>query len=100
HPRNLPEHFIPTLVKHGASIGANATVVCGVTIGEWAFVGAGSVVTRDVPPYALVLGVPGRVVGSACQCGETLSFRDSEATCSSCHRAYERGADHVIRLVD
>lgn len=54
---------VPTLVKRGASIGANATIVCGVTIGEGALVGAGSIVTRDVPPNALVLGNPGRVVG-------------------------------------
>jgi len=56
--------IIPTLVKQGASIGANATILCGITIGEHALVGAGSVVTRDVPPYALVTGVPARVVGS------------------------------------
>jgi acetyltransferase-like isoleucine patch superfamily enzyme len=54
---------VPTLVKQGASIGANATIICGVTIGEYAMVGAGAVVTRDVPAYALVVGVPARVVG-------------------------------------
>ena len=61
-----------TLVRRGASIGANATIVCGVTLGEYAFVGAGAVVAKDVKPYALVVGVPARQVGWVCQCGETL----------------------------
>ncbi len=63
-----------TLVKRGASLGANSTIVCGITIGEYAFVGAGAVVTRDVPEYALVMGVPAKQVGWMCQCGERLCF--------------------------
>jgi UDP-2-acetamido-3-amino-2,3-dideoxy-glucuronate N-acetyltransferase len=61
-----------TLVKRGSSIGANATIVCGVTLGEYSFIGAGSVVTNDVDPYALIVGVPGRRVGWMCACGERL----------------------------
>lgn len=60
---------VPTRVGRGASIGANATIICGVTIGEWAMVAAGAVVTRDVPPYACVAGVPARVIGRVCKCG-------------------------------
>lgn len=62
-PQMGGEHYLRTLVKKSASIGANATIVCGVTIGEYALIGSGAVVTKDVPPYALVIGNPGRVVG-------------------------------------
>jgi UDP-2-acetamido-3-amino-2,3-dideoxy-glucuronate N-acetyltransferase len=78
-----------TLVKRGASIGANATIVCGATLGEYAFIGAGAVVTKDVAPYALMAGVPARRIGWMCQCGERLP--DSGAgTCAACGTAYER----------
>lgn len=87
-PRNSAEHFEKTLVKHGASIGANATVVCGVTIGAWAFVAAGAVVTKDVPPHALILGAPGRLAGYVCECGETLVTSDDGAACAVCARRY------------
>jgi UDP-2-acetamido-3-amino-2,3-dideoxy-glucuronate N-acetyltransferase len=70
--KNPPERFLPTLVKRGASIGANATIVCGVTIGEQAFVGAGSVVIRDVPAHALVVGNPARRIGWVCECSQKL----------------------------
>jgi acetyltransferase-like isoleucine patch superfamily enzyme len=62
-----------TLVKKGCSIGANATIICGNTLGEYSMVGAGSVVTRDVPPYALVLGNPARVAGYVCKCGQRMA---------------------------
>jgi UDP-2-acetamido-3-amino-2,3-dideoxy-glucuronate N-acetyltransferase len=74
-----------TLVKRGASIGANATIVCGVTLGEYCFVGAGSVVTKDVVPYALVYGSPARQHGWVCSCGVKL---DETLTCSSCGKRY------------
>jgi UDP-2-acetamido-3-amino-2,3-dideoxy-glucuronate N-acetyltransferase len=85
-----------TLVKKGASIGANATIVCGVTLGEYAFVGAGSVVTKDVPAYALVAGVPGRRIGWMCQCGERLP--DSGAgTCNACGTSYRPRGQTIER---
>ncbi len=99
YPRNTAEDYLITRVCRGASIGANATVVCGVTIGHHAFVGAGAVVTKDVPPYALILGVPGRIAGFACECGLTLDFRDERSACIGCGKRYERaGASDVRRL--
>jgi UDP-2-acetamido-3-amino-2,3-dideoxy-glucuronate N-acetyltransferase len=81
--------YRPTLVKRGATIGANATIVCGVTLGEYAFIGAGAVVTSDVPAYALMVGVPARRVGWMCQCGERVSVVAGRATCAACGCAYE-----------
>ncbi len=83
--------YRPTLVRRGASIGANATIVCGVTIGEYAFVGAGAVVRSDVPAYALVVGVPARPVGWMCACGARLAVGDGAAgrsVCGECGLAY------------
>jgi UDP-2-acetamido-3-amino-2,3-dideoxy-glucuronate N-acetyltransferase len=76
-----------TLVKRGATIGANATIVCGSTLGEYAFIGAGSVVTRDVPAYGLMVGVPARRTGWMCQCGERLAD-DSPKKCAICGTQY------------
>lgn len=98
-PRNTSSDYHTTRVCHGASIGANATVVCGTTIGEWAFIAAGAVVTRDVPAYALVAGVPGRIKGWVCQCGETLKFVTHKGTCTACGRAYERVNDNQIAFI-
>lgn len=89
YPRNTSADYAVTRVRRGVSIGANATVVCGVTIGEWAFVGAGAVVTKDVMPHALMLGVPARRVGWVCECGATLRFSDGEGECPECGRKYE-----------
>ena len=78
-----------TLVKYGATIGANATVVCGNTIGRWAMIGSGAVVTKDVPDYALMIGVPARQVGWVCECGEILiEKKDKEYRCNVCKRMY------------
>src|SRR5207237_6745210 len=80
-----------TLVKQGASIGANATIVCGVSLGRYSFVGAGAVVTHDVPDYALVVGVPAVQAGWICSCGIRLANDVPEVTCSSCGRCYRIG---------
>ena len=78
-----------TLVKRGGSIGANATIICGVTLGEYAFIGAGAVVTADVPAYGLMVGVPARRVGWMCQCGERLHPSAGRAACDVCGATYE-----------
>jgi UDP-2-acetamido-3-amino-2,3-dideoxy-glucuronate N-acetyltransferase len=97
-PRNSSSDYLRTLVKKGASIGANATIVCGNTIGEYAFVGAGSVVTKDVPPYAIVYGNPARIQGYACECGRKLTFENERASCAECGRSYAR-ENHQVRKV-
>ena len=78
-----------TFIKQGASIGANTTIVCGHDIGRFAFVGAGSVVTKDVPDYALVYGCPAEVRGWVCRCGERLQFSNGRAVCLACGRTYQ-----------
>ena len=98
-PRNTGGDFAPTLVKRGASIGATATIVCGHTIGEHALIGAGAVVTKDVPDYAVVYGNPARQRGWACQCGVILRFEGSQAVCPDCHRQYEQLGPTQIRTV-
>ena len=85
-----------TLVRRGATIGANATVVCGVTLGEYAFVGAGAVVTRDVLSHALVVGVPARRIGWVCSCGVRLPD-GGEGTCEACGTTYARAGDGIVR---
>jgi len=84
-PRSFNKDWkiVPTLVKKGASIGANSTIVCGITIGEYAMVGAGSVVTKDVPKHGLVYGNPARMQGYVCVCGNKL---DSKNYCSLCKK--------------
>ena len=83
-----------TRVRRGATIGANATIVCGTTLGEYAFVGAGAVVTGDVAPYALVVGVPARRIGWMCRCGERLAD-DGAGRCPACGSEYERSGDGI-----
>jgi UDP-2-acetamido-3-amino-2,3-dideoxy-glucuronate N-acetyltransferase len=98
-PRNRPEDCLTTLVKRGASIGANATIVCGRTIGEFALIGAGAVVTRDVVPHAIVYGNPARRRGWACECGIPLTFERSRATCEECGRRYlEQDTNSIVAL--
>jgi UDP-2-acetamido-3-amino-2,3-dideoxy-glucuronate N-acetyltransferase len=80
--------LVPTLVRRGASIGAGAIILPGVTIGEFAFIGAGAVVTRNAPPYGLVMGNPGARRGWVCECGSRLVFEGREGDCPECGRAY------------
>ena len=89
-----------TLVRRGATLGANCTIVCGTTIGRYAFVGAGSVVTRDVPDYALVLGVPARLGGWVCVCGEKLVFANERAQCQSCTKQYQKTSEQSIESIE
>lgn len=97
-PRNTSDDYHVTRVKYGASIGANATVVCGTTIGEWAFVAAGAVVTKDVPPFALVAGVPARVKSWVCECGLGLNFVGESAGCT-CGRTYRKTGEAAVNRV-
>jgi UDP-2-acetamido-3-amino-2,3-dideoxy-glucuronate N-acetyltransferase len=95
------DEYKTTLVKRGATIGANATIVCGATLGEYAFVGAGAVVAGDVPAYALVYGVPARVRGWMCQCGVKLDFEKSGngeiSICGNCGAGYHIDGQKVSK---
>ena len=93
------DEYKTTLVKRGASIGANATVVCGHTIGRYAFIGAGAVVTKDVPDFALMVGNPGRITGWMCACGIKLAsgkVPPAAATCAACGVEYRSTNDLLI----
>ena len=87
-PQRGSEHYLKTLVRRSASIGANATIICGRTVGRSALVGAGAVVTRDVPDYGLVYGNPASLRGWICACGERLDFSRRSALCRRCGRRY------------
>jgi UDP-2-acetamido-3-amino-2,3-dideoxy-glucuronate N-acetyltransferase len=99
HGSEVDEHTLPTLVQEGATIGANCTVGNDLTIGRWAMIGMGSVVTKSIPKFALALGNPARVVGVVCRCGECLfKFEPGQppelrtVVCSHCDRSYEHRA--------
>jgi UDP-2-acetamido-3-amino-2,3-dideoxy-glucuronate N-acetyltransferase len=96
---NRKSQYAKTHIGKGATIGANATVVCGRNIGRYAFVGAGAVVTKNVPDYALVIGNPSRQIGWMSECGHRLNF-DSEGTavCPESGQVYELNNDKVIRI--
>ncbi|HET8833428.1 MAG TPA: acyltransferase [Gemmatimonadales bacterium] len=91
--------FRATLVRRGSTIGANATIVCGITLGEYSFIGAGAVVTSDVPAFALMVGVPARRVGWMCQCGVRLVVSKDAAACAACGARYQE-ANGLLRQID
>ena len=98
NPRSFIERkseYRDTIIGKGASIGANVTIVCGHNIGKYALIGAGAVVTKNVPDYALVMGNPARIKGYVCKCGEKLSFEDGHATCTACGLKYNNDNDKV-----
>ena len=91
NPRAFVERkneYKKTVIKRGASVGANSTIVCGHDIGRYAFVGAGAVVTKDVPDFAMVYGIPATIRGYVCKCGEQLEFDNAKATCTVCGLEY------------
>jgi len=97
-PQRGSEFYHKTLVKKSASIGANATIVCGNTVGRYAFVAAGSVVVKDVPDHALVAGVPAKQMGWVCECGTKLVFGAESAVCRKCGKEFVKDGDLVSRL--
>ena len=99
HPRaqvSRKHAYAPTRVGRGSTVGANATIVCGVSIGAYAMIGAGAVVTRDVPPHGLMVGTPARRTGWVCRCGETLSPADASSARCVCGDAYQLGGVAVL----
>jgi UDP-2-acetamido-3-amino-2,3-dideoxy-glucuronate N-acetyltransferase len=104
-PQRGSEFYIKTLVKKSASLGANSTIVCGITVGQYAFVGAGAVVTRDVPDYGLVTGNPARLSGWMCACGMKLNLKvdgisEETATCGKCSRRFRKKGLMVCEIRD
>jgi UDP-2-acetamido-3-amino-2,3-dideoxy-glucuronate N-acetyltransferase len=97
YPRNTSNDYVKTLVKRGSSIGANATIVCGVTLHECAFVAAGAVVTKDVPAYAMVAGVPAKIIGWMSAYGDALEFDAKGISTDSIGHRYEKISDAQIR---
>lgn len=90
------EWLLETLIREGASIGANAIILCGLKIGKYAMIGAGTLVTKDVPDYSLVYGIPGRIKASVCRCGKKLVFKGNLATCKECGSEYVKENAQVI----
>lgn len=98
-PRNTQDDYFVTLVKQGATIGANATIICGNTIGKYAFIGAGATVTKDIPDYALVYGNPAKQAGWMCECGAKLEDFIETTVCRACDRQYQYcGENQIIRI--
>ncbi len=94
----LKEEWITTLIKEGSTLGANSTIVCGITIGRSAMIGAGAVVTRDVPDYAIIIGVPAVIAGWICECGNKIEFEKEETSCVKCNRKYRKDNNLVVQI--
>jgi UDP-2-acetamido-3-amino-2,3-dideoxy-glucuronate N-acetyltransferase len=98
NPRSFIERkseYRETIISKGASVGANVTIVCGHNIGKYALIGAGAVVTKNIPDYALVVGNPARILGHVCECGERLEFKDEQTVCSVCGKKYRKDKEKV-----
>lgn len=95
---NGRKEFKKTFVKKGATIGANATILCGNTIGKYAFIGAGTIITKNIKDYSLVYGNPAKLQGYICYCGEKLEFKNDKATCTKCRKRYIKKQNLVKEL--
>lgn len=98
-PRNTQNDYLITRVKQGATIGANATIICGLTIGCYAFIGAGATVTKDISDYALVYGNAAKQVGWMCECGAKLEDFDEKTVCQACDRQYQHCGENQIKRI-
>ena len=98
YPQRGGDNYKKTLVREGASLGANSTIICGNTVGKHSFVGAGAVVTKDVPDYALMAGVPAAQMGWVCECGKRLDENGVNLICSKCDRKYVYVNDDKSRI--
>ncbi len=98
--KKFPQYgkWLSVLVKEGATIGANATIIAGHTIGKWAMVGAGAVVADDVSDFALVYGVPAKFISWVCECGNKIKFRRQKTTCKICKRNYQKKDNKIWRI--
>ncbi len=98
--REYPRYgkWLPILVKEGATIGANATIVAGHSIGKWAMIGAGTVVADDIPDFALVYGVPARFISWICECGSKIEFNGKKAICKICKRNYQKKRNKIWQI--
>ena len=103
NPRSLNSvngNYAKTLVKKGATIGANSTIVCGITLGDYCFIGAGTVVTKSVPDYGLVYGSPSKLKGWVCSCGTKIIFEKNQGTCPSCGSNFiSLGEDKITPVI-
>jgi len=95
YPKDRKKDYKKTLVKCGSTIGANATIICGVTLGQYSFIGAGAVVTRKIPDYALCYGNPAKPHNWMCKCGQKIRFSDKDGHCTNCKIKYEKDQNNT-----